>query len=134
MKIISYESIENLKRFTSSMLLDSGTTIAEIRCEEGNKKICVKLVVNGPVKVEYLEKIYETPSEFPSGLIKLIKEEPYWTCHKDIYVFKHNWFEYIFEEDGVNWFNGAVAENNLHLLTPASLKMKMYNYCKLLIE
>lgn len=116
------------------MLLDKGTTIAVLQCKEEELRINVKLVVNGEICIEYLDRIYENSSEFPAGLVEIIKNVEYWECHKDLYVFKHNWFEYIFAVNDRDFEKGIMFENNLSQLSVEQLKVKMFNYVKWYLE
>lgn len=85
---------EDMSEISDSMLLDSGTEIAEYRDPEND--IYLSIEVQGAVSVEYLGKVYHKPSEFPEGLISLISEDPLNLWYNEaVSVNLNNWFALI---------------------------------------
>ena len=113
-----------LKDIPSTLLLESGTQVAVYKDNESG--LFLSLEVRGQVDVEYKGEHYKSVSEFPEGLINLIKTEgdkdmylsapsgeDNDSCDVEAYVHDRNWLEIFAEVDGVqtNVSDTVDAEN-----------------------
>lgn len=80
----------DLTNIPNSMLLESGTKIAEIT--KGDDVI-VALGVRGAVEVNYKDSTFYSANKFPENLKELIRTDPDWFENPDVYVKDNNWFE-----------------------------------------
>lgn len=95
---------KDLANITDSMLLESGTVVAEYHNEEEN--IHLSLEVVGNIALTFKGKNYYGASEFSDELRSLIEaghyqskfpaEKVLWTKHPDLEIRSTNWFE-VFE-------------------------------------
>ena len=112
LKIVHFTCEENLSKYVSSMLFDSGEEIARGFFYYNGELLKISLKICGEVSVTYKDEVYHRPSEFPDELIERIKKHPYdWDVYSpsgegndetegEIYVGLNNWFEYIINEEG----------------------------------
>ena len=77
LKVLEFCVSENLAECVDSMLFDSNTGIAYIRCKTNDGlTVAVHLDVRGEVRVGYKGQLYNKPSEFPEELRNRIKAHP----------------------------------------------------------
>lgn len=107
----SFSCDTDLSKYVDSMLFDSGTIIATGKFTCKDKTIDMDLRVNGEVDVDWCPSgdwehgniyTYKYPSYFPIELENLIRSNPnQWSTDSRVQVNYNNWFEYIFNSDGV---------------------------------
>ena len=138
MKLIKFELLDNLSKYTDSMLFDSNTVIAKMVCEHKGHTINVGLMVRGYVKVEYKGDIYTNPSDFPEELRNTIEANPnLWMLENDdVEIWENNWFEYIYDHsfNGRTYSDGIMFEDDLSKYTAEELEKAMLEICKYIVE
>lgn len=138
MKITTFKCDENLSQYVDSMLFDSGTHIAMMRCDLENAAECsISLEVRGYVKIYFGEdsQPYKYPSEFPKALKELIRNKPNgWQTEPDVYADETNWFEYIYtvKTDTGHYSDGVVCEWDISKGTAEEIKKEMLEICEML--
>lgn len=134
--IIEYKVYMPLKNCLDALLFDSSTNIAHMTCEVKNYIIDIDLTVCGEVNVEYKGVDYKSPSEFPKGLKKIIKN--HYTGVQNMigfcYVKDNNWFEFLYEvknkSDKKHCYSGGILfEDNLYKYNQEELKEEFLNAC-----
>lgn len=103
---------EDLSEYTDSMLFDSGTTIAEGTFLYKGEELSITLKVSGYVSVNFMGETFKYPSEFPEELKQIVRDGKLFDDPDKVYVWDNNWFEYIYDSDGV------VEEEDLCQMTP----------------
>ena len=134
---INFKCSKNLKQYTDSMLIDSGTIIASFNCEANGYKINIDLMVCGEVDVTYKGVDYRCSSDFSTELKEIIKNKPQWfTETDDLYIANNNWFEYIYDYtyNGNTWSDGILFESDLSTYTEADLLKEMYEIAMEIME
>lgn len=84
-----------LDKYVDSMLFNPKTEIAHSSFSYGTKTCDISLRVAGEVSIGYKGIIYSKPTDFPSELKKLIKNNDKWWHNEDIYLDINNYFEYV---------------------------------------
>lgn len=122
LELIEFEADKELVKYVSSMLFDSNEVVASSKWMMGTEELEIYLEVRGEVSVTYNGTTYHKPSEFPDELKALIMECPDdWELSEDadIYVGLNNWFEYIYDVEGV------VCEADVSKMTEEEIKYVM---------
>ena len=78
------------KGITNSLLLPSGTLIAEIFVNEFNAYI----IVHGSVRIIYKDEVYKDISQFPEELVDIIRNGNLGE-NADTYLDMNNWYELV---------------------------------------
>lgn len=128
---------KNLTQYIDSMLFDSNKTIASMTYESDGCIVNIDLMTRGYVNVEYKGESYYAPSEFPEELKEIIRTNPYWYNEtEDLYISENNWFEYIYDatQNGKDWSDGILFEDDLSKYTEDELKSEMVEVCKNIIK
>ena len=88
----SFFFLEEQKRqgITNSLLLPSGTIIAEIFVNEFNAYI----LVHGSVRIIYKDEVYKDISQFPEELVDIIRNGNLGE-NADTYLDMSNWYELV---------------------------------------
>ena len=88
----SFFFLEEQKRkgITNSLLLPSGTIIAEIVVGE----FCAYILVHGSVRIIYKDEVYKDISQFPEELVDIIRNGNLGE-NADTYLDMCNWYELV---------------------------------------
>ena len=88
----SFFFLEEQKRqgITNSLLLPSGTIIAEILVGE----FCAYILVHGAVRIIYKDEVYKDISQFPEELVDIIRNGNLGE-NADTYLDMSNWYELV---------------------------------------
>ena len=81
---------ERRKGITNSLLLPSGTIIAEILVGE----FCAYILVHGSVRIIYKDEVYKDISQFPEELVDIIRNGNLGE-NADTYLDMSNWYELV---------------------------------------
>ena len=81
---------ERRKDITNSLLLPSGTIIAEILVGE----FCAYILVHGSVRIIYKDEVYKDISQFPDELVDIIRNGNLGE-NADTYLDMSNWYELV---------------------------------------
>lgn len=81
---------ERRKGITNSLLLPSGTIIAEIVVGE----FCAYILVHGSVRIIYKDEVYKDISQFPEELVDIIRNGNLGE-NADTYLDMSNWYELV---------------------------------------
>ena len=81
---------ERRKGITNSLLLPSGTIIAEILVGE----FCAYILVHGSVRIIYKDEVYKDISQFPEELVDIIRNGNLGE-NADTYLDMNNWYELV---------------------------------------
>ena len=122
--LLNFE-IGDLSKYTTSMLFDSGSSIASAEFSYKGIKHCVTLNICGEISVNYKGENYKRVEDFPEELVELIKKNPndFDVCSDDVFVWNNNWFEYL-EEDNLD---GVIYEDDLSKASPDEILEDMKN-------
>ena len=113
---------EDLTKYKDSMMFDSGENIATGKFQYNDQELNIYLDISGEVAVTFEGVTYHRPSEFPEELKEKIRKNPNnweYSDESDIYVGLNNWFEYIYD------YNGVVFEDDLSKATPQRIRIDM---------
>ena len=108
---------ENRKGVTDSLLLDSGQEILSGTIDG----ITVSVRVEGEVDIDWKDRNYRRPSEFPEDLKKAIRKGTL-GHDKRAYVTNNNWFEVVVEDESGQHLQEDVAELDLSTMTDDDAK------------
>ena len=88
----SFYFLEEKKRqgITNSLLLPSGTIIAEILVGE----FTAYIIVHGSVRIIYKDEVYKDISQFPEELVDIIRNGNLGE-NADTYLDMNNWYELV---------------------------------------
>jgi hypothetical protein len=136
MNVIQFKCDNDLKKYTDSMLFDSGTIIASMQCEYKGHVINVDLKVCGYVTVDYKGDRYRYPSEFPQELKEQIKVSPNWWENEETCVHENNWFEYIYNNtfDNKTYSDGILFEDDLSRYSMEMVENELKEICKYIVD
>ena len=81
---------ERRKSIINSLLLPSGTIIAEILVGE----FCAYILVHGAVRIIYKDEVYKDISQFPEELVDIIRNGNLGE-NADTYLDMSNWYELV---------------------------------------
>lgn len=138
MKIIQFKCDDNLSKYIDSMLFDSDTVVASMKCEYKEHIIDVDLMVRGYVNVYYKGERFRYPSDFPEELKEIIRQNPNgWNyINDDIEVDENNWFEYIYDDtfDGKTYSDGIMFEDDLSKYSVKEIETELIEICKYIVN
>lgn len=86
------------EEFRDSMLLESGTIVAELKTPDYN---CI-IKVAGEVRVVYKNTAYRSFESFPEELKELFRKGKAYN-NKDVFIDDNNWFELFIDNNDDTW-------------------------------
>lgn len=96
--MLRYTQYVDLTDVADSLLIESGTVIAELQSVNENYSHC-SIEVKGEIRILWNDEIYESPFSYPDDLIEAIKSGHIYT-DSDCYIDLNNWFEIFYEIEG----------------------------------
>ena len=125
-KITAFTCDKDLKKYTDSLLFDSGTVVAAMTIEDPQGySVDMKIVVVGKPNVVFNGETYTSPEDFPPELIQAIKDGQY---DETFIAESNNWFELnysLLDEDGET-YDCDVWEADLSSMTAQQVKEEMF--------
>lgn len=96
--MLRYTQYVDLTDVADSLLIESGTVIAELQLVNESCSRC-SIETKGEIRILWKDEIYTTPFSYPDDLIESIKSGDVYT-DSNCYVDLNNWFEIFYEVNG----------------------------------
>lgn len=123
---------EDLSEISDSMLMQSGTIIAEY--EDDENELYVTYEVQGDVNVRYKDEYYHGEDEMPEELKDIIKRGELFD-HPDVYVGNNNWFSCTeWSEKGFGGFATFDDVANLENMNPKAIAEDIKELAEFLLD